>query len=173
MVDNNSNNNIPEEFFQSLNELNPQELENVFKVIQDFSYYNEVYNTLTTYILVKYPFLDIDKIAKAGYIIDDILSGMGFGERLIIYNKLDDPFINQIWIEYKEFLQPGKRTPLKEINDMILALHPNINMNKIKNSTEEIEIMVDSLNLNNEEKFLLFNNLAHAYLKDLIGYIRI
>lgn len=100
------------------------------------------------------------------------LANIGHGEVLLIYNKLNEPFVRNF---IKEHIKPERLKemidPIRDINTLILAIHPDINMKIIEKLIKDIEAKVDKLNLKYEEKWLLYNYLGHIYLLDLIETI--
>jgi len=162
-------NNTINGIIESLKELSPQELETTTKAIMHLGWYDGLYENATNYILSTYPDMDIDKIVKVAEDIDIKLSYLGYGYRLVVYNKLNEPFI-------EDFIKTNmpKDTvemllyPIKAINTMILALHPSANIRDINNAVKDVKSMVDSLDLTYGEKWLIYNSLTHTYLKDLI-----
>lgn len=158
-----------EEIIETLKELGPHELETVEKVILNMRWYDKFYATVTNFIFSKYPDIDMNKLEKISADIDQSLENLGRGEVLLIYNKLNEPFIRDF---FNTYITPAKlgivSDPLKEINTLILALNPDIKMKNIEKITKDIEEKVNTLNLTYGEKWLLFNWMSHIYLLDLI-----
>lgn len=156
---------------EQLTELGSKELEFAYKVGLNLPFYSEIYTNITNFILTKYPDIDFDKIEKTGDHIDEQLAYLGRGERLLIYNKLSEPFVQEFLKTYIKPKLPVLKDPLNEINSYILILAPDININKINNLVKDTEIKVNTFKLTYGEKWLLYNNLAHVYLKDMIESI--
>jgi len=152
-----------------LKELGPHELTAIEKVVLNMRWYDKFYSTVTNYIFAKYPDIDMDRLEKISADIDQSLENLGHGEVLLIYNKLNEPFVKDF---LKTYIQPAKletlSDPLKEINTLILALNPDIRMKNVEKNVRDVEEKVNKLNLTYGEKWLLYNYMSHIYLLDLI-----
>lgn len=157
-----------DEINKLLKELGPQEIETMDKVIHNIKLYEKFYSIMTNYIFSRYQNIDVDKLENISKEIDESLANMGLGrgDVLLIYNKLNEPFAKNFIRPYVKL--PDIINPIRDINTLIKILHPNLDMRTIDKTIKNIEVKVDKLNLKYEEKWLLYNFLSHIYIKDLI-----
>jgi len=156
------------DILETLKELGPQELATIERVILNIRWYDKFYSVITNYIFSKYPDIDIDKLEKISADLDQSLEYLGHGDVLLIYNKLNEPFV----MDFLKTIDTTKlgilRDPLKDINTLMLALSPDIRMKNVEKTVKDIEEKVNLLNLTYGEKWLLYNYMSHIYLLDLV-----
>ncbi len=151
-----------------LKELSHQELDTTMKVLTNINWYKNLYSNISSYILVTNPDIEIEKIEKIIEDIDSKLEHLGYGERLYIYNKLDEPFIIELQkIRLEEKLERSIEDPLKDINTAILSIHPDMDIKMINKAIKDTEERVNLKNLSYGEKWLVYNGLAEILIDDL------
>lgn len=158
-------NNIAE----TLKKLGPKELETATKVIFNIHSYSQMYDYVTNYILMTYPDIDAEKSSKISGDIDGNLAdlGLGYGERLFIYNTLNRPFVIDFFKKELKEEKYIKRIFFDDINDMILAVHPDLNVKHMENLVRETEEKLK--NLKYEERWIIYNALGYTLIQDLIS----
>jgi len=148
-------------------ELGPEELDTTKKALMNIRAYSQMYQYTTEYILTEYPNIDTDKISKISGEIDDHLFHINFGERLFIYNKLNRPFIADFFKKELKDEKYLKSLWIDDVNTMTLSIHQDMSMKNIEKIMKETEEKLK--NLKYEEKWLIYNSLAHILIQDLIG----
>lgn len=165
-------NNTKDSIIESLKELSPQELETTTKAMMHLEWYDGLFENVSNYILSTYLDMDIDKAGKVAEDIGTKLSYLNCGERLIVFNRLNGPFIE----DFIKTKMPKNKIdlldPIRAIDTMILATHPNPNIKGINNAVKDIKYMVDNMDLTYGEKWLIYNTLTHTYLQDLIKTLK-
>lgn len=155
-----------------LKELSPQELETTMRVITNIGWYKNIYSNMSSYILATNPDIEIEKIQKIMEDVDSKLEHLGYGERLYIYNKLDEPFIRDFQkIYHNEKLDELAPDPIKEINIAILSIHPDMDMIMIQKAMKDTEEIVNLKNISYGEKWLVYNGLAEILIDDLASVL--
>lgn len=160
-----------------LKELSPQELNTTMNVLINIGWYKNIYSNMSSYILATNPDIEIEKIEKIMEDIDSKLEHLGYGERLYIYNKLDEPFIRdfqKIYIKEKleEKLEGPIQDPIKDINTAILSIHPDMDIKIINKAIKDTEEIVNLKNISYGEKWLVYNGLAEILIDDLVATLQ-
>ena len=91
---------------------------------------------------------------------------LSLAERIIIYNKLNQPFV----VEQQKYIDLLEDSFLKNINTMIyIFMKQDINTKDVEKYIKIIE--EKTKNLKYEEKFMIYNKLGHMLFKIFVKEI--
>lgn len=132
-------------------------------MIKNIHEYDKEYSKITYHILSAYPDIDMDKLKKIALYIDLDNINLTLGERIIIYNRLNQPFIK----EQKE-INLLEHLFLKKINTMIYTFMPHdIDTEIVEKQIEMIEDKTKDLRY--EERWMIHNKSGHIFFKKFIS----
>jgi hypothetical protein len=160
-----------------LRESRPKGLSDIGNALWLINNYYRLYNHVIEHIMSKYSTIDCDKVEIAVKILENDLSNLKFGARLVIFDNLSGLFIGNYLRTTVPYKQSGKLlTSLNEMRNMLFLLLKDVNMRYmrkeakdiINESIEETEYKVNRTGLNYGEKWLVYSILASEYIKQFL-----
>lgn len=152
-----------------IEELTPKDIQIIDSVMIDHQSYIDYYSATSKAI---YPEIDKNKIKTIQKEMDKIEANMnrakiGKGIRLVIYNKLNNKFITDLFKKVRKTELLEEYTFLEEINITIFTVYSyHIDMKIVEKYMKETEDIVK--HLTDDDKWLAYNLLGLMYFKDFI-----